>query len=121
MTMLPLQRWDTKSRLCVHWTRCLPFLENRMAVLIHRPRSVTTYKIGNRRPHIGVGNWCGNHMSGAEKFAFLPLPPEDRIVCARCEEKAVAAGLPTSDQLAGRHVHKGGVVAVRHCCGEDKA
>lgn len=101
------------------WLSCKPFLDNSRAVLIHRPRKVTTHRIGSKwASHISATNWCGNCMSGGKKFTFLDAPPEGRIVCARCEDAAIAAGLPTSSQLAGQHVHTGGVIAVMRCCTE---
>jgi len=99
------------------WSSCKPFVENSKAVLIHRPRMVTMHRIREKyRPHIAVAMWCGNTHAGTKKFTFLDAPPKGRIVCARCEEKAVDAGLPSSSQLAGEHVHIGGVIAVAHCC-----
>lgn len=101
------------------WLSCSPFLENSMAMLIHRPRRITTHKISEKYPaHLGIENWCGAVMTGMKKFTFLDAPPEGRIVCARCEDAAIAAGLPSSTELAGRHVHTGGVVAVMRCCTE---
>jgi hypothetical protein len=101
----------------VHWTACEPFVENSRAVLIHRVRYVTTHKISPRWPaHLAVYGWCGNGMTGTTKFTFLSEPPDGSIVCARCEDAAVDAGLPSSLQLVGKHVHTGGVVAVRRCC-----
>ena len=29
----------------LHWKACLPFVENKRGVLIHRPRNATTYSI----------------------------------------------------------------------------
>ena len=99
------------------WLSCSPFVENSMAVLIHRPRRVTTHKISDKWPsHIGIEPWCGNVMTGTKKFTFLDAPPQGRIVCARCEDAAVAAGLPSSSDLVGHHVHTGGVIAVMRCC-----
>ena len=122
MNTLPLERsHGSTGSACVqtiHWKTCLPFLDNKLATLIHRPRYVTLYRVGQRPPHLAVGNWCGNTMVGKRKFTFLPTPPSGRIVCARCEENATRSGLPATDQLAGRHIHKGGVVAVPHCCKE---
>ena len=101
----------------IPWVSCSPFVENSMARLIHRPRTVTTHKIGPKyKSHIAIGCWCGNSQTGTTKFTFLDAPPEGKILCARCEKKAVKAGLPSADSLAGRHVHIGGVVAVKHCC-----
>lgn len=51
-------------------------------------------------------------------FSFLAAPPEDKILCARCEAIAVANGLPSAAELAGRHVHVGRTVAVMTCCGK---
>ncbi|MDD5326057.1 MAG: hypothetical protein PHR71_12260 [Polaromonas sp.] len=107
------------ARMGIRWTACEPFIENSMAVLIHRVRRVTTHKIGDRwKAHISVHCWCGNSMSGTKKFTFLDAPPEGRIVCGRCEDFAIKAGKPTSEQLTGRHIHTGGVIAVRRCCEE---
>ena len=100
----------------LHWKACLPFVENKRGVLIHRPRNATTYTI-HRLPHIGIGFWCGSAVTGkSDKFDFLSAPPEGRILCERCEAYAVAHGLPSADELAGRHVHKGRTVAVVTCC-----
>jgi len=101
----------------VPWIACKPFVENSLAVLIHRPRSVATHKIGERWPaHISVSCWCGNTMSGTKKFTFLDAPSDEMIVCARCEDNAMQVGLPSSSDLAGKHVHTGGVVAEMRCC-----
>jgi hypothetical protein len=104
----------------IAWTACKPFVENSMGELIHRPREVTTWKVSERwKAHIAVTGWCGNTATRTKKFTFLDAPGLNQVVCARCEGKAVAAGLPTSSQLVGRHVHLGGVVTVKYCCNED--
>lgn len=116
---LPLERDPSIGRLstgAIAWKSATPFVENSRGVLIHRPRMVTTHKQGNRDPYLGVNMWCGNTMTGSKKFTFLTDPGHARLVCARCEEKAVAAGLPSSSDIAGRHVHIGGVAAVPACC-----
>lgn len=106
---------------CLPWLSCSPFVENSRAVLIHRPRTVTTHKIGSKyKSHIAIGCWCGNSMTGTTKFTFLDAPPEGKLLCARCEGKATEAGLTSASSLAGRHVHVGGVVAVRSCCNDGK-
>lgn len=108
---------DLRGNKQIPWLSSHPFLENSMAVLIHRPRRVTSHKLLSERvTHLGIHLWCGNCMSGGKKFTFLDAPPLDKILCARCEDAAVKAGLPSSSQLAGRHVHTGGVVAVMRCC-----
>lgn len=113
--MIKLQK-DPRRRSGVPWTACKPFLENRQAVLIHRVRYVTTHKIGPKwKAHLGIHLWCGSITVGSDKFTFLDEPPEGRLVCARCESAVIAAGLPASSDIAGRHVHLGGVVAVQTC------
>lgn len=112
----PIQK-DKRFRKGIPWTSCEPFLENSRAVLIHRIKHVTTHKIGDRwKSHISVKCWCGNSMAGTKKFTFLSFPPENKLVCARCEVKAISEGMPSSDELVGKHVHKGGVIAVMKCC-----
>lgn len=98
------------------WKACKPFAENSMAVLIHRPRRVTTHKLGQHAPHLAIHMWCGNAMTGSTKFTFLDAPPSGRIVCARCEANATDKGLPSSSALAGLRVHIGSVIAIAHCC-----
>jgi hypothetical protein len=99
------------------WESCAPFVENSRGTLIHRPRSVSTYNLHKTGQHVAIFFWCGMGVSSSCKiFTFLSTPPEGRIVCARCEAAAVANSLPSADELAGRHVHKGRTVAVATCC-----
>lgn len=118
MTTLALKKDKSLGRGAIPWTAALPFIENKKAVLIHRPRHITTHTLLAPRwgPHMAIACWCGNTMTGTTKFTFLDAPPEDSILCARCEDNAVANGLPSASELAGRHVHTGGVVAVKRCC-----
>lgn len=113
---IALQKAPRLSR-GIPWTACEPFIENTRAILIHRVKHVTTHKIGDRWPaHLAVTCWCGNSISGTKNITFLAEPPQEKLVCARCEDAAVKAELPTSAQLSGRHVHTGGLVAVARCC-----
>ena len=116
---LPLKK-EKNSRALVQWESCSPFVENSMAALIHRPRRVATYKISARwKSHIAISFWCGTSSTGTKKFTFLDAPPEGKLLCARCEANAVAAGIASSEKLTGKHVHIGGVVAIQLCCTED--
>lgn len=119
MIKLPLERPKKVFPKEFPWTSCAPFVENSRGVLIHRPRTGSTFNLHRTGPHVGLGYWCGMHTaSDGKNLTFLSVPPEDRILCARCEAVAVANGLPSADDLAGRHVHKGGVVAVVTCCAD---
>ena len=99
----------------VRWVSAMPFVENSRGVLIHRPREVTTHT-QFREPHICVLFFCGNGVSSKNTLTFLDAPPEGKLLCDRCESMAVALGMPSADSLAGRHVHRGKVVAVQTCC-----
>ena len=101
----------------IPWSECSPFIENSKAVLIHRPRFVSTFQIGPKyKAHIAVRGWCGNHFTGLKKFTFLDSPPYGALVCERCERAAMKMGEPSSHALVGRHVHLGHVVAQQSCC-----
>ena len=97
------------------WTSSLPFVVNPRGVLIHRVRAAATHTRDGLYSHDGVRLWCGNQQTG-DRFQFFTDPPEDRLLCARCEMLAVAAGEIPADTLAGRHVHKGRLRAERTCC-----
>lgn len=98
-------------------TQCKPFVRNLRAKLIHGPKHSEVYKCGNRRPHLAITCYCGSSFTAGEKMSFIDAPDQEEIVCARCEEAAVNSGKPTSDELAGRHVHIGGIKAFKMCCG----
>ena len=99
---LPLQK-EKNSGALVQWESCSPFVENSMAALIHRPRRVATYKISARwKSHIGISFWCGTSSTGTKKFTFLDAPPEGKLLCARCEANAVAAGIASRPEFSRR-------------------
>lgn len=117
MLKIPLERPKKIHHAEFPWSACAPFVENSRGTLIHRPRTGSTYNLHRSGPHFGLGFWCGMHISsGGKNLTFLAAPPDGRIVCARCEAAAVANGLPSADELAGRHVHIGRTVAVMTCC-----
>jgi len=95
----------------------MPFVLNDRATLIHRPRTISLYNL-HKYPHLGITHWCGNSTAGMKKFTFLEDIPENRLLCAICEARAVMAGLPSADEICGRHVHKGRMFAKRDCCNE---
>ena len=112
---LPLQK-PKDRRFGIYWSSCSPFIENTRAVLIHRPRYVVTHKIGDKyKAHIAIGCWCGTSFTGTKKFTFLDAPPDGKLLCARCEEKAVQSGQHSAEHLTGHHVHVGHVIAQRLC------
>jgi len=102
------------KRTYITWASCLPFVENTRGILIHRPKSAATINI-HKQPHNVIHYWCGNGVSDSKNLTLLDVPPDGSILCELCEQNAVYAGLPSADSLAGRHVHKGRLKAVKTC------
>ena len=116
MSLIELEKPKHISAKQAPWKACLPFVDNSRATLIHRPRSGSTYNI-HKKPHIAVSFWCGYTVTASDgHLAFLDSPPDGKILCEKCEAAAVKNGLPSADELAGKHVHKGRTVAVVTCC-----
>ena len=116
MSLIELEKPKRLSSKQAPWKACLPFVDNSRASLIHRPRSGSTYSI-HKNPHIAVQFWCGMAVTASDgHLSFLDSPPDGKILCEKCEANAVKNGLPSADELAGKHVHKGRTVAVVTCC-----
>lgn len=100
------------------WKSSLPFVDNGRAILLHRPREITSYHI-HKYPHLAVHCFCGACFTGNTKFTFLAIPGDDKLLCRRCEDIAVHNGLPSADEIAGRHIHVGGLVPKQLCCKQE--
>lgn len=94
-----------------------PFVYNKRGVLVHRPYSISMFRLGNTT-HFGVHYWCGNQVTGRENLSLLDVPADGMIICAVCERKALEAGLESTSTITGRHFCTGGVKAVSFCCPE---
>ena len=102
------------------WTKAPPFVVNPRGVLVHRVRHVTTYLRGGKESHHAIQYLCGNCCTAELETISEVLvsdPPRDRLLCSFCEVRAGLFSLPTGDELAGRHVHRGVMVPRRVCCG----
>ncbi len=102
------------------WRMTLPFNVNPRGIFVHRVRcagSILEHD-GHQHSHDWAHYWCGNQTCG-EGVSLTDSPPDDRLLCARCEAMAVAAGQPTADELLGRHIHIGSARVVRECCRTD--
>lgn len=113
---LPLIRRDDAVVRGLHWASSKPFVENRRGILIHRPKSIITYRAIWGAIYPIVDYWCGASANGAHKFTFLDEPPDGKLLCARCEIESVKHNVPPSEQVVGRHVHVGSVGGLRTCC-----
>lgn len=112
-------RWPQDERFeyrRIDWKESLPFVVNPRGLLTHRVKWAATQFTGDES-HTAIGYWCGNQ--GNRLCDFVEVPPQERLVCARCEEMAVAAGEPTSEQIAGRHACMGELRVKRLCCESD--
>lgn len=103
------ENWNVRP-----WKKSAPFILNPRGLLVHRAKAVGTLYEDGKPDHPVYSYWCGN--VGNRLCELIHEPPEDRLVCARCEAVAIAAGEVTSDALTGRHVHLGGLRANRLCC-----
>lgn len=103
------------------WSASLPFFVSVNARLTHRVRYAGTYldKQG-KISHSSVQYWCGNYGKVEHPSEFSADPPADRLLCEYCELRAVRAGEQPADDLVGRHVHRGRLVARRVCCSHDE-
>lgn len=102
------------------WTRSPAFVANPRGILVHRVRHVSTYLRDGQESHHHVDYLCGNGCNidlDAVADALVADPPRGRLLCDFCETKARRLELPTGDKLAGRHVHRGVLVARKVCCG----
>lgn len=122
---IPLIRSSRSSRLPesylrgrIEWNRSVPFAKSTRGVLLHRVKSGETFLRDGVRTHDHVGFWCGNganHGQGS-KVEFYESPPDEYLVCERCEESCKRHGEKSASELAGRHIHVGRIVAKRACC-----
>lgn len=91
----------------------LPFAVNPRGVLVHRVRGFGVFfsKDGNYSHHTAHYH-CNNFAHGVKLVA---VPDESAIVCQACESRCHYLGLPSADEIAGRHVHVGRKVAIANC------
>lgn len=115
---LKIRDWPKGKRAFAigFWKYSKPFIENERAVLVHRPRTITTFNYLGTRIHHAVEMHCGNTQTGDGVFRMHDMCPEEKVLCQKCEEMAVHRGLPSAEELCGRHVCIGGVKAVKSCC-----
>ena len=118
---LRLQKLREQSPGCKrdHYDEALPWCLNQRGVLLHRPKEiyVVIAPSGERR-HEVVNFYCENCTCDTGNVIYIDEPNAGMVVCRRCEAAAIAAGLKSSSEIAGRHVHIGGVKPVADCCGE---
>lgn len=105
------------------WVESPPFAVNPRGILTHRVRHVTAIWAHGELSHFHADYLCMNGCN-IDQFKIDEVltddPPKDRLLCERCETMAALQKLPSGDQLAGRHVHRGVLVPQQTCCLEHK-
>lgn len=115
---LPDGFYRTAGESVVQWKSALPFFFNRRGLLVHRVRSALTFTRDGNPRHSSIRYLCSN--SGClDNGELLAEPPIDRLLCAVCEAHAIAHGMPSAEQLTGRHCHVGKLRAERVCCRDE--
>lgn len=109
-------RHRTHDEAYVHWVKVVPFFANPRGVLVHRVRHACTIVHDGKLSHNHASYWCGNGCNSHGLDGWTESPEQNQVLCQKCEQMAVAAGMPPADELAGRHVHVGRAKAVRTCC-----
>lgn len=116
------QSWHNPASRMFAWTQSPPFVVNHRGILTHRVRHVTTHFWNGKQSHYSVNYLCGNQCCVDLDLIAESLvsdPPSDRFLCESCERRAVREKKPSGDELAGRHVHRGVLVARQTCCGDE--
>ncbi len=92
----------------------MPFSVNPRGVLVHRVKFVCShFDVFDQEMRHTTHQWCGNMAHATE---LVSVPPDGRLLCARCEAAAVKAGEKPSAELVGKHVCLGAIRAKRLCC-----
>jgi hypothetical protein len=88
------------------WSMAFPFNINPRGLLVHRVRNGASHFHRGEYSHDSVTYWCGNSATG-EGVKLSDSLPSDRLLCAHCENRAVAAGELSAPMIVGRPVHTG--------------
>jgi len=111
---------NKRTNAATNFTESAPFLRNHRAILIHRPVSAGLYELKSFGSHIAVKCFCGATFSGTHQLEFVNEPNEDEVVCNACEQRAIMRGMPSSEEIVGRHVHTGKMVLKMICSHEGR-
>lgn len=111
--------FNTDHTRVVQWRKALPFFTSNRGVLIHRVRSAISFLRYGELNHSMIRYLCGSSCS-LEDGSLLSDPVGGRLVCAACEAFALTHGLPSCDQITGRHCHVGKIRSEQTCCSEHR-
>jgi hypothetical protein len=103
-------RWEGGMK-SVPVTFAYPYFKSGFGTYTHRVRTAITHvwKKECKNSHVSLTAWCGcvgylhptPKTKSATQWAELP---EDAMLCATCEGRAIGAGMDVSRQINGREV-----------------
>lgn len=117
-TWMPLEKGHQHTA----WKEGEPFFNSDRGRLIHRVRAVDQIEFNSQsypygtRYNVLVETWCGSRRLSTDSEGMEREPSGGKLVCERCEQAAIDAGMPSSEELTGRHVHVGRCRVVQTCC-----
>lgn len=98
----------TRTKDWVPMAKSLPYFKTGRSVYIHRVRSGSFHYKGGEYTHGAVQYWCGGmgYLASPKRphNTFLSELPENAILCATCEARAIGAGRDESRTINGHTV-----------------
>lgn len=82
----------------------LPYYKSRAGKYYHRVRSATNHWRAEKLSHTSVSFWCSNGGFIGSKGRLYAKVPDDGVLCAVCEGKAIGAGLDGERKINGKKV-----------------
>lgn len=83
--------------------RILPFYKSNRGRYVHRIRKADNHWSKGKLSHTSLGFWCGGQGFVNKGQLFQEIPNE-LILCATCEGRAIGAGLEESRTINGKEV-----------------
>jgi hypothetical protein len=85
--------------------RSKPYYKSRQGKYFHRVRFATKHIRNKKLSHVSISFWCGAGGFLGRKGIMYYEVPEDGILCAVCEGKAIGAGVDGDRVINGRYVN----------------
>ena len=98
-----ISAWEAKNHATGNVRYALPFFISGRGIYFHRVRSANTHWRDGALHHVSIAFWCGNggFLHKGRMYAEIP---DDGILCATCEGRAIGAGLDGARIINGKSV-----------------
>jgi len=99
--------WSNSHTTIKSALKSLPFYKGRRGIYFHRVRRIQQYWSDGRYSHSAVDFWCGNSggLGMGRRQGFLAAEiPDDGVLCATCEGRAIGAGQLGARTINGKPV-----------------